>query len=204
MTTSTDPVAWLTDTTASHPLTVLVFFRGNWCPFCQAYLREMNGDFHARVRAAGGELIAVTSQSEASAQKARADWGVAYRVMSEPSNALARRFDVAITPKAETVLADDPVEYPEGMAQPAVVALDQGGEVLFRWAIEPAAMNLGGASDRPLPMDIWPVIEAALAGEERALDGSARVDPAFLKAHYPEAHAAFAAWIAQANAADAK
>lgn len=194
------PAQWLQEQLAAHKLTVLVFFRGNWCPFCQGYLRELDGEFRTKVAEAGGALIAVTSQGLNSAREAHAAWGLHYPVVSAPDNTLARRFDVAITPKAQTPLADDPDAYPEGMAQPALVALDPQGKVLFHWAIEPSEMNLGGASDRPLPMDVWPVIQAALAGERRPLEGERRLDPMFLAAHYPQAHAAYEAWVAQASA----
>lgn len=199
MTTPNDPTTWLAEQTAQRPLTVLVFFRGDWCPFCQAYLKEMNGAFVEKVRAAGGELVAVTSQSESAADGAKEAWGLSYPVVSDPRNVLARARGAAITPKSETALADHPSEYPEGMAQPAVIALDGEGEVLFRWAIDPSEANLGGASDRPLPMDVWRVIEAALSGEERALEGEQVLDPSFLAAHYPEQHATFQAWVAQAQ-----
>ena len=124
------------------------------------------------------------------------DQGLAYRIVSEPANQLAKAHRVAITPKAETPLAEVPGEYVEGMAQPAVVAFDGAGRELFHWAIDPSTMNLGGASDRPLPADIWPVLGAALAGETKALEGTTKLDPGYLAAHYPEQHAAFQAWVA--------
>ena len=185
---------WLAAAPASRPR--LVFFRGAWCPFCQAYLRELNGEFLQKVRAAGGELIGVTSQSAGAVASFAGDQGLAYRIVSEPANQLAKAHRVAITPKAETPLAEVPGEYVEGMAQPAVVAFDGAGRELFHWAIDPSTMNLGGASDRPLPADIWPVLGAALAGETKALEGTTKLDPGYLAAHYPEQHAAFQAWVA--------
>jgi len=192
----TDPQAFLDRELGGRPLSVLVFFRGSWCPFCQAYLREMNGDFLRAIRERGGELFGVTAHSEGAAAGAKRDWGLDYPVVSDPDNGLAQRFDVAITPKAETPLADAPGEYPTGMAQPAVIALDGKGQVRFRWAIDPSEMNLGGASDRPLPMDVWRVIDAALDGQKRTLEGDRRLDPDFLAAHYPAQHQTFQDWVA--------
>ncbi|MEM1418638.1 MAG: redoxin domain-containing protein, partial [Myxococcota bacterium] len=174
----------------------LVYFRGAWCPFCQAYLQELNGEFLAKVRAAGGELIGVTSQSAEGVATLAADQRLDFRIVSEPANALAKAHRVALTPKAETPLAEVPGEYVNGMAQPAVVAFDRDGRELFHWAIDPNTMNLGGASDRPLPADIWPVLEAALSGETKALEGTTKLDPGYLAAHYPKQHAAFEAWVA--------
>jgi peroxiredoxin len=194
-----NPETWLLEQTASRSFTVLVFFRGSWCPFCQAYLTEMNGEFLDEIRHAGGDLVAITSQSDIPAQQAHHEWGLKYNVVSEPQNILAQRFHIAITPKAQTPLAQDANEYPKGMAQPAVLALDKHGKVLFQWVIAPDEMNLGGASDRPLPMAIWKVIHAALSGETRTLADNQLLNPAFLEAHYPEQYATFQAWVAQSQ-----
>lgn len=179
-----------------HDLTVLVFYRGEWCPFCQAYLRELDGTFRERVVAAGGRLVGVTSQSAEAAQAARENWGLHYDVISEPTNELAQSFQIEITPKAETPLADHPTEYPNGMSQSGMVVLDRAGGVLYRWAVNPTVVNLFGASDRPLPDDVWAAIEAAQAGVEAPEPSGVRLDPAFLEERYPEQHASFMAFAA--------
>lgn len=193
-------VGSISSSVVSRPLTVLVFFRGEWCPFCQSYLRELDRSFRERVEAAGGRVVAITSQSTDAVRRLSAAWGLRLDVASDPDNTWARRFDVAITPKEATILAADPVEYPHGMAQPAVVALDADGRVLYRWAIEPSTMNLGGASDRPLPDDLWAAIEAARTGAPAPAPGARRLDPEFLAERYPEQHATFLAWVASSNA----
>ena len=34
----------------ARDLNVYVTFRGNWCPWCRAYLTDLNGDFLAKLR----------------------------------------------------------------------------------------------------------------------------------------------------------
>jgi peroxiredoxin len=182
---------------SDRPFTVLVFFRGSWCPFCQGYLRELGGTFRKQVEHAGGALIAITSQLD---QRVQADWELGFDVLSDPENTLALRFGAAITPKEQTPLAGHPTEYAHGMAQPAVVALDINGQVLYRWAIEPAETNLGGASDRPLPAFVWASIEAARQGRPLPAPEDARLDPDFLAAHYPALHKTFVDWVASMSA----
>lgn len=126
----------------------------------------MNGPFREAIRTKSGKLVALTAQSESGADEARATGQLGYDVVSDPSNELARHFGVAITPKAQSPLAEHPTEYPQGMAQPAVIALGNQGEVLSRWAIDPSEMNLGGASDRPLPVDLLEVINAKLPPQD--------------------------------------
>ncbi|MEO0602737.1 MAG: redoxin domain-containing protein [Myxococcota bacterium] len=195
----TTDASTLLSSVSERPLTVLVFFRGSWCPFCQSYLRELNGSFRERLEGQGGKLVGVTSQSADAATQAHDDWGLAFDVVSQPSNDLARRFEVAITEKAQTPLAEVPGEYPSGMAQPAVVALDRAGKVLYRWAIEPSTMNLGGATDRPLPDEIWAAIEAARAGAPVPAASPRRLDVDFIAEHYPEQHATFVEWTKQTS-----
>ena len=62
MTTRTDADTILSEV-ADHELNVLVFFRGHWCPFCQSYLRELNGDFRTMVEAAGGRMVGITTRN---------------------------------------------------------------------------------------------------------------------------------------------
>lgn len=199
-----DTNVWLDTEIKSRSLTALVFFRGNWCPFCQGYLRELNGEFLADLRAAGGELIGVTAQSEVGSEAARKDWDLNFPVISDPSNAIANRFSIAITPKEQTALAKSPDEYPNGMSQAGVVILDQSGKTLVHWAINPSKMNSNGAIDRPLPPDLWAALQSALKGDGPvSLDGP-RLDPAWLEANQPEAFEALLALKAKAAAAAAQ
>lgn len=190
-----DPASILV-TAASRPLTLIVFFRGSWCPFCQAYLRELDRALLDRVTAVGGAMVGVTSQSAEAAARTHRAWSLRYPLSSEPENTLAQRFGVAITPKEQTPLSEHPTEYPHGMSQPAVIALNAAGDVLYRWAIDPSTMNLGGATDRPLPDEVWAAIEAAQAERAAPAPSAARLDVGFLAENYPEQHQAFEAWVA--------
>ena len=142
---STDLNPWLDTEIASRPFTALVFYRGKWCPFCQGQLREMNGKFLDDIRALGGELYGVTAQSQAGVDEATAEWELDYKVVSDTENVFAKRFDIAVSEK------EMPGEYANGMAQPGIVILDQGGKVLVHWASDPQEANGFGALDRPTP-----------------------------------------------------
>lgn len=185
---------------ADRDLTVLVFYRGHWCPFCQSYLRELNGDFRTKVEAAGGRLIGITSQSTELANEAKQDWGLDYDVVSDPSNALATQFGINITAKADTPMADHPTEYPNGMSQTGVIVLNKAGDVVYKWAVDPTEVNLHGASDRPLPDDVWAAIVADRDGTDAGEGSGRRLDPQFLADNYPEQFAAFEAWVASMSA----
>ncbi len=190
------PIDWLEKTLARHSLTALVFFRGKWCPFCQGYLKELNGPFLDDLQSEGGALYAITADSAKAAADAKAEWGLRYEVMSDPSLTFARRFEIAITPKEETPLAAVPGAYPQGMSQTGVVVMDRLGTVLLHWAVVPSEMTLGGAADRPLPSVLWAALQAARKGAEPvSLDGP-RVDPDWLKENHPDAYAIFESYLA--------
>jgi hypothetical protein len=61
----------------------------------------------------------------------------------DPTNELAKYLKVNITDKKDTYFKDHPSWYPHGLAQPALIVVDQQGRTLFHWAIVPAEMNLG-------------------------------------------------------------
>lgn len=191
---------WLDAEIEKRPLTALVFFRGHWCPFCEGYLSELNGDFLRDLRAAGGELFAVTAQSQAGADAAKSDWALDYDVLSDQALTLANRFNIATTPKAQTPLAEIEGEYPNGMSQPGVVILDQAGKALVHWAVNPNEMNGGGALDRPLPPVLWAALKSARNGEGPVSLEGPRLDPAWLKDNYPDAYKVFEAFMAAQQA----
>ena len=142
---------------SKQELTVLIFFRGHWCPFCSTHLKELNGDFRQNIEAAGGKLYAVTSEDDEGIQKARENWKIDYDILSDRNLELAKRYKVSITHGKD---AHGGVEmYPDGMSQPAVIALDKTGKVVFQWIMIPSEMNMGGALDRPLASDLWSGIQ---------------------------------------------
>ncbi|WP_189799559.1 redoxin domain-containing protein [Tateyamaria sp. syn59] len=184
---------WFEADIASRPYTALIFYRGKWCPFCEGQIRELNGRFLKDLRALGGELYAVTSQSQEGVDQAAQDWALDYKIVSDVQNTLAQRFDIAVSPK------EMPGEYPNGMVQPGVVILDRTGAVLVQWAIDPQEINGFGALGRPTPEVIWAAFTAARNGSDAVTFDGPTVDPAFLQAKYPAAYEAFDAWM-KANA----
>ena len=53
--------------------------------------------------------------------------------------------------------------YKHGCAQPAIVMMRKStDDVVFRWAVVPKLMNLGGASDRPKIPELWTKVKVAL------------------------------------------
>lgn len=167
----------------TQAFTIKVFFRGDWCPWCNAYLRDFN-DHLDTIKALGGTIVGITSQA---GNQSAANNNLRFGIVVDEANIEARKHDIFITPKEETPLKDVDGVYPNGMVQPGVVIEDADGKVLYRWAIVPSEMNLGGASDRPLVSDILGALEHILAhGSAPGEFATTNMD--YLKASHPQSY----------------
>ena len=87
----------------------------------------------ARVRAAGGEIVGLTSMAQADVDKASASWGIDFPLLADPSCALVdllneRGWIASVVERAahftaESALTSSVGQYAVGMLQPGVLAL---------------------------------------------------------------------------------
>lgn len=108
------------------------------------------------------------------------DWGLQFMCFSDPTHILRNYLNekelISIKVSGGENSTDSGFykvhpaikKYKHGVAQPGVLCVKPDASVLYAWAIDPKLMNLGGASDRPVPSDIWTFIQAKLSGEEIA------------------------------------
>lgn len=119
---------------------VIIFYRGGWCPYCNAHLAAL-GMLESELRAAGYVIYALSpdrvEKVSAAAESAEFD----YALLSDASGAAARAFGLAFT-----VDDDDyarlqgfgiDLEEASGMRHrelpvPAVYLVDAAGKVTFR------------------------------------------------------------------------
>ncbi|NET09499.1 MAG: redoxin domain-containing protein [Merismopedia sp. SIO2A8] len=179
----------------SNDFTVKVFFRGDWCPWCSGYLKDFNDKALHKIQELGGTIIGITSQSGNQSQK---NLGLNFDIQIDEANTEAKKYGIFITPKDETPLKDVDGAYPNGMVQPGVVIEDSEGEILYKWAIVPSEMNLGGASDRPLVADIVSSLEQVLKGQENG-NSFNTTDMDYLEQNHPDEYQKVQAYIASLN-----
>lgn len=72
---------------------VLTFYRGAWCPFCNTYLRKL-GQRTADIKAAGGQLVAISVENPDSSMAVAKKNEVLFPVLSDPNLDLARKFGI--------------------------------------------------------------------------------------------------------------
>jgi len=167
----------------TNAFTIKVFFRGDWCPWCNAYLRDFNVHLDT-IRNLGGKVVGITSQA---GNQSAPNNDLKFDIIVDEQNGEAKKHNIFITPKEDTPLRDVEGAYPNGMVQPGIVIEDADGKVLYHWAIVPSEMNFGGAIDRPLVSDILGALEHILAHGAAPSD-FATTDMAYLQDAHPEIH----------------
>ncbi len=142
-----------------------------------------------KIRAAGGEVYAVTSEPQHLADQAHTHWDLSFENIGDPHQEIPRVCDerdwltlFASRGKTEFLQrgADWKVEHPKGFFQPGVLVVNQSSEILYRWRSVPSEKNLNGTVARPTPMHVWNAIENALASGSRGvhapLDENPQID----------------------------
>ncbi len=144
-----------------------------------------------QIRAAGGEVFAVTSEPQHLADQAHEHWELDFENVGDPhqeiSRTCAERGWLTLYANRGSLEflqrgANWKIEHPKGFFQPGVLAMTRAGRVLYRWRSVPSAENLQGALARPTAKYVWGEIEPALAagdsGGDAALDGDPAIDQA--------------------------
>jgi hypothetical protein len=127
-----------------------------------------------QIRAAGGELFAVSSEPQTLATEAQESWEIQFAAIGDPHHEI--RDDCAARGLVEIFTNTIPGEknkgfwdaHPKGFFQPAVLAVHKSGRVLYRWRCVPKHSNLSGAGPRPEAAYTWEKITAAMASEHDA------------------------------------
>jgi len=73
--------------------TVIVFYRGAWCPFCNKYLNTLQKNM-TRINEAGGNLVAISVENADRSQAIAKKNELTYTVLSDPNLNVARMFKI--------------------------------------------------------------------------------------------------------------
>ena len=134
-----------------------------------------------KIRAAGGELYAITSEPQYLADQAHEHWELNFDNVGDPHQEIPRICDergylTLYTSRGDTTFlqrgADWQVEHPKGFFQPGVLAITQSSRILYRWRSVPSDENLNGTVARPTPGHVWRALEAALPQGDNAGDAA--------------------------------
>lgn len=134
----------------------------------------------AAIRAAGGEIYAITSEPQTLARNAQVDWETGFEHVGDPHQEIASEcrargwLSLFVADWGGELVGSGPdwVSHPKGYFQPGVLALRREGRVLYRWRCRPTRENVGGAVARPTSDHVWSRVQAALAEPPGAADAA--------------------------------
>jgi peroxiredoxin len=137
--------------------TVLLFYRGNWCPLCMAQVGEIAARWR-EVEALGAQVVLVSPQDEGHTRSLAARHNVAFRYLRDEGLQAARRLGIAnddgtpagmIGHESDTVLPTLVVTDGEG----SIVYADQTDNYRVRPTPDTvlAALCDGGANPKEVP-----------------------------------------------------
>ncbi len=131
----------LRELVAGHP-TVLIFYRGGWCPYCQRHLQGLAG-IEADLRAAGVQLLAISVDQPAKLRETPGRDQLGYRLLSDSDGDAIKAFGIAYTVDDKTlaVLQSYHIDLEAAtgnklhlLPHPAVFVVDAAGVIRFSHA----------------------------------------------------------------------
>ncbi|MDD9858394.1 MAG: peroxiredoxin-like family protein [Gammaproteobacteria bacterium] len=118
---------------------ILSFYRGSWCPYCNLTLRAYQAHL-AEIHACGARFVAVSPELRERALANARKFGLAFEILSDAGNAVAKQFGLAYKMPAELAAVylelgtdiprfngDDSWELPV----PATYIIDTGVKIVF-------------------------------------------------------------------------
>jgi hypothetical protein len=124
-----------------------------------------------RIRSAGGEIYAITSEPQRLGCQAAEEWDLAFETVGDPHHEILGTcrdralLDLFVNTDTQLMsrMENSIYSHPKGYFQPGVLALATDGRVLYRWRGTPTRKNMGGATERPTAEYVYSCVSDALA-----------------------------------------
>lgn len=115
--------------------TILLFYRGGWCPFCNAHLAEV-GEITAEIKDLGYQIIAVSPDSPEKLKNSLEKQDLEYELFSDANGSLTQAMGLAF--KSPEKYGSMLISYSGGensgfLPVPALFVLDTEGTILFEY-----------------------------------------------------------------------
>lgn len=76
---------------------VVIFIRGQWCPFCNKHLKELQKQFH-KIYEKGSSVVVVTPEKSEFIKKTIEKTGAKFTILYDENHKIAKAFDVLFRP----------------------------------------------------------------------------------------------------------
>lgn len=136
---------------SSAPITVITTYRGDWCPFCRAYLSDFSKAY-ATANNDNVRVYGVSIDNKAANNALKTKLKLNFELFTDNERLFHKHYNV---PTADHWVA--PVRKQH--LQPAVF-IYQNGEKVFEWIQTPKLRNLGGAASRIPVQEVFEKIAA--------------------------------------------
>lgn len=120
---------------------VVITYRGEWCPYCNLWLKAYQERLVPTLRELGVELIALSPQRPDGSMTMKQKHDLTYTVLSDPGNQIPRQLGTLNPPRADETRAADAAlgvdvastnaDGTDDVAMPTVIIVDAAG--IIRW-----------------------------------------------------------------------
>lgn len=122
-------------TTLSKKPSVLLFYRGGWCPFCNRHLSAV-GEIEDEIKALGYQIIAFSPDSPEKLKASKEKGQLGYKLFSDAKGELIQAMGIAF--KAPERYADKLSNFSNGentgfLPLPSAFVVDVDGTILFEY-----------------------------------------------------------------------
>ncbi len=115
--------------------TVLVFYRGGWCPFCNVHLSGL-AKASAEITALGYQIIAISPDDPKNLQNTSESGKLDYQLYADPQAQLLEAIGIAFqAPEAarEYIASKSKGAVTKALPVPTLMVLDKDGKILFEY-----------------------------------------------------------------------
>lgn len=119
---------------------VLIFYRGEWCPYCNKQLSELN-DSIGFILAKGAKVIAISPENSMNVEKTIKKTKATYPIISDNDTKIMTDYKVNFTPDMETTtkykdygidLNERNGAHKNTLPVPTVYIVDRSGKITFK------------------------------------------------------------------------
>lgn len=120
---------------------VVITYRGEWCPYCNLWLKAYQDRLVPRLQALGVELIAISPQKPDGSLTMKQKHDLTFTVLSDPGNQIPRQLGILNPARTEEVkgadaalgvdVASTNADGTDDVAMPTAIIVDGAG--IIRW-----------------------------------------------------------------------
>jgi len=133
--TSTEGLQTSLKTVLSEKPSILLFYRGGWCPYCNRHLSAI-GEIESEIAALGYQIIAISPDSPKKLKGSKNKEKLSYNLFSDAKSDLIKAMGIAF--KAPERYTDKLLSFSEGhnsevLPVPSAFIVDTDGIILFEY-----------------------------------------------------------------------